>query len=63
MLEYYKNNQKDQLEPVEFLQWKEKINAPFVKENIGKYRKILSQAQLDRFTRIAYNELRSFDYI
>ncbi len=40
MLEYYKNNQKDQLEPVEFLQWKEKINAPFVNENIGKYRRM-----------------------
>ena len=62
MLKYYDMNQQNDLEPKEFLQWKEKTIQPLDANNIRKYERVLSREEIQIFNNIACDVLRLYDY-
>lgn len=59
---YYKINKEKKFEPELYLDWKQKITEKPDKLNIGKYKTELSLEQIAVFNKIAYEQLKSFDY-
>lgn len=49
-------------EPTEFLQWKEKIQLPLQKDNVEKFKNILSKNQIKNFEDVANYELIKYNY-
>lgn len=49
-------------EPTEFIGWKEKINLPLQKENLEKFKIILTLEQIQHFEKIAGKELLRHNY-
>lgn len=62
MLEYYRINEKFQLEPSETLDWKTKTLEKPDKKAIGKYLKIFNSEEINRFNQIAKDTLIKYDY-
>ena len=62
MLRFYILNQKEQLEPIEFLGWKEKTIQPLQTNQIGRYKHELSIKEIEIFESIAFNTLDRFGY-
>ncbi|WP_034261556.1 sulfotransferase family protein [Altibacter lentus] len=61
-LEYYLKDKND-IEPAEFFNWKEKLVQPPDINNAGKYLHMLSQNEINEFNRIAYQSLSKYNYI
>lgn len=61
MLLFYLNK-KEEIEPTEFYQWKEKLTSPPDVNNIGKYKEQLTKEEIEIFDSIAKNELKTFNY-
>lgn len=61
-LEYYLKD-KEEIEPEEFFNWKEKLVQPPDINNIGKYLHLLSQNEINEFNTIAYQSLLKYDYL
>lgn len=61
-LEYYLKDRPD-IEPEEFLNWKEKLLQPPDKNNIGKFQKLLSQSEIDIFNTIGHHSLTNYGYL
>lgn len=59
MLNYYLNND----EPTEFLQWKAKTKQPVDCNSLSKYKKELSNDQIEFFENCAFEALKAFNYI
>lgn len=59
---YYEINKIKNYEPKEFLDWKEKLNQPLDKSNIGKYRQELKQLEIEKFESIASDVLIKHGY-
>lgn len=49
--------------PEEFMNWNNKLTSPLDKENIGKYKSVLTTEEIRLFNRIAESELRYFNYL
>jgi len=49
-------------EPKDFLQWKSKIMKPIDKKNIGKFKEILSNREIEIFNQICKSELKYLNY-
>jgi hypothetical protein len=62
MLEYHILNQRDALEPKEFLQWKNKTLEAPDKSALGKFREELVPGEIAAFEKIAAGTLKSFHY-
>lgn len=63
MLEYHRVNEQRQLEPQEFLQWKEKTLKPPTPEQNDEYQSKLTADEITRFEAIAGDTLRKHGYI
>ena len=63
MLEYDQKKHHKIQEPVEFLQWKEKLTMQPDKSNIGRYINQLEEDQISIFDHLAYNELKRYGYL
>jgi len=63
MNNFYVENQVKSLEPVEFIQWKEKTLLPIQEKNVGKYKNCLSNKEKLEFESIAGDVLSMFNYI
>lgn len=61
MLNYYQQDKKN-IEPEEFYQWKEKISSPPDIDNMGKYKSQLSADEIKIFNHIAGEQLQQFNY-
>jgi predicted metal-dependent hydrolase len=62
MLNYYKRNQADEIEPKETLDWKKKTLRKPDKRNVGKYKDILEEEDIRVFNDIAGRTLKRFNY-
>lgn len=62
MLLYYKNNQINKEEPLKTLDWKLKTLEQPDKNNINKYRDILSMQEIEEFNKIGEELLLSYRY-
>ena len=62
MLEYYKMNRKENLEPEETLDWKKKTLDPPDPSVLKKYRQELNESEIKEFEKIANNLLRELGY-
>ena len=62
MLDYIKENSNEVYEPLEFLEWKSKLNQIPDKKNIGKYKELLSSKEIKVFEKISSSELAKFGY-
>ena len=62
MLDYVKENSNEVYEPLEFLEWKRKLNQIPDKKNIGKYKELLSSKEVKVFEKISSSELTKFGY-
>ncbi len=63
MSNYYVENKVKSLEPLDFIQWKEKTLLPIQKDNVGKYKKELSKVEIYEFEKYAQNFLEMYKYI
>jgi hypothetical protein len=63
MLNYQNPEFTEIMEPVEFLEWKEKLNASPDEKNIGKYKTQLSQQDILLFEQYAGKELKKYEYL
>jgi hypothetical protein len=63
MLEYHRLNQSEQLEPSEFLQWKENTLREPLKERIGNFTRELSVVEITAFEEIAGGMLEAHGYL
>ncbi|MBR9847596.1 MAG: sulfotransferase [Algicola sp.] len=61
-LNFYKKS-KSQIEPDLYFDWKEKLQSPLDKTNIGKFKKFLSNDDISIFNDIAKNTLTRFGYL
>ena len=62
MLRYYAYNRREQQEPIEFLAWKSKtLEKPNTSE-VGKFRRELTDAEVELFVRHARALLERYDY-
>ncbi|MCR9183627.1 MAG: sulfotransferase [Flavobacteriaceae bacterium] len=60
---FYYKNQPSEIEPFEFLIWKEKLlNPPDIK-NIGKFNNELTEMEIETFNKIANTELKKHGYL
>ncbi|GGG53208.1 sulfotransferase family protein [Bizionia arctica] len=62
MLNFYKNNQLKQIEPLETVAWKQKTLLPIDNKDIGIYKKKLTAREINQFNEIANEALNLFDY-
>lgn len=62
MLDYYKYNNELELEPKEFMEWKEKCTKPLIKEEIGRYKCELTNNEKMVFEEIAGKQLVHYGY-
>lgn len=62
MMEFYKYNQQNKLEPSETLAWKLKTLEPLDTSNIGKYKIKLNASEINLFNEIAKDSLELFGY-
>jgi len=62
MLEYYKTNEKDGLEPKEYMAWKSKNLQPLKKEEVRKF-ELLTNQDRKIFEKISENKLKLYGYI
>lgn len=62
MLQYHARNAAEEQEPAEFLKWKEKTLLPPDAANAGKYRQLLTRAEIDEFEHTAGAVLAHFQY-
>lgn len=63
MLNYHKRNQKYDIEPAETIEWKKKTLENIDSSRIGRYKKDLSQIEVNEFDLYAKNMLAKFSYI
>ena len=63
MLEYFKENQSNNLEPEEFKAWKAKTFRPVDTEAVNKYKSILSITEQAIIEDLAKESLRRYKYI
>lgn len=63
MLHYYKLNKELELEPKEFIKWKEKNLKPLIKEEIGRYKSELTDNEMLVLEEIAKNQLVYYGYV
>jgi len=63
MLNYHNNNRKNIIEPKETLAWKKKTLEKPDSSVIGRYKKRLSEKELNKFESIASNILNEFRYL
>lgn len=59
---YHEINKVKNYEPKEFLNWKEKLNEPLDRSNIGKYKQELKPAEITLFEHIATEALTKYGY-
>lgn len=59
---YYEVNKVKNYEPENFLAWKEKLNSPLDKSNIGKYKYELKPFEIKKFEDIASEVLEKYGY-
>lgn len=62
MLNYHKENRQNQVEPLETMDWKKKTLEKPDPSEIGKYRDVLSEKEIDTFEDIAEKVLSKFKY-
>jgi hypothetical protein len=63
MIDFYKDNLKNQTEPKETLAWKQKTLQPIDKSNIGKYKQELTNIEIEEFNILAQESLKLFGYV
>jgi hypothetical protein len=63
MMDYHRINREQQLEPVEFLQWKERTLEPLVVTQVDKFRKNLTTEQRTSFEEIAHRPLQRYRFL
>jgi hypothetical protein len=63
MLEYHLLNQRETLEPKEFLQWKQKTLEAPDKSALGKFRDELTAQEIAAFEKIASGTLKLYHYL
>lgn len=59
---FYEINKEKKYEPENFLVWKEKLNAPLDKSNIGKYKHELRSSEIKIFEDVASEVLEKYGY-
>lgn len=59
---FFQKNRIEHQEPVEFLQWKAKTLQKPTKSEVGKYKTILSQEEIEDFEYIASSALKLYQY-
>lgn len=62
MNNYLELNEKENFEPIEFLDWKAKLKSLPDKNNIGKYKRILTANEILMFEKITSVNLKRFNY-
>lgn len=62
MLLYYKNNQLNNEEPLKTIDWKLKTLEKPDKNNINKFKDLLSPQEIEKFNQIGEKVLRKFEY-
>jgi hypothetical protein len=62
MLEYYKTDEKDGLEPKEYMAWKSKNLHPIIKDEIYKYN-LLTDVDRKKFEEITREKLAFYGYL
>lgn len=62
MFLYFEINKEKNYEPKDFLGWKEKLNEPLDKSNIGKYKSELKPSEIKLFESIASETLKKYGY-
>lgn len=62
MLNYHKENRQNQVEPLETMDWKKKTLEKPDPSEIGKYKDVLSEGEIDTFEDIAEKLLSKFKY-
>jgi hypothetical protein len=60
MLEHY--NYSKSYEPNEYMQWKTNTDKPLLKNRINRYKKELTEHEIEDFTKLAGSTLKRFDY-
>jgi hypothetical protein len=63
MLNYHLNNVKHELEPKEFLQWKENTLKPLLLTGSKKYKIQLGSKEIEAFENLAREALQRYDYL
>lgn len=63
MLEYNRITRERNLEPQEFLKWKDKIHLPLTSEGKYEYKRTLSTVEIDIFEKIAGEVLQRYNYL
>ena len=63
MLDYEVTNRRNQLEPVEFMEWKEKTLRPPMKTEVGRYKDELPSEEIRTFESIAATQLKRYGYM
>lgn len=63
MLQYHVRNREQELEPKEFLPWKEKNLQPLRSEEVGRYSDELSPDEIQRLEAVAGKELAQYGYL
>ena len=62
MLNYFELNKKLELEPIQTLEWKKKTLEGPDKQNIGKYKNLLTEEEIFIFNSIAQKTLKQYQY-
>jgi hypothetical protein len=63
MMDYHRINREQQLEPAEFLQWKERTLEPLVATQVDKYQRDLTREQRTTFERLARRILDRYRFL
>lgn len=63
MLNFYQENIKSKLEPLEMLAWKKRTLTPISNETVNRYSVLLSEDEQNEFNQTAYTALKKFHYI
>ena len=63
MLDFYKNNKKNRLEPKLTMDWKKRTLKPISSETVGRYVQLLSKKEQSEFNESAYDALNLFGYV
>lgn len=60
MLDFYKKNETQSLEPKQTMGWKNRTKTPVNDSTVGRYRQILSEQEITTFNKIAKEALHRF---
>ena len=63
MLSFYKKNRSSLLEPKATLEWKKRTLEPISNVTVGRYKSVLTQAEIESFHKVASEGLKAFGYI